>query len=130
MERKPSLLEAIHQKLSHPENRNYDYPANQAMPFSPEFEQLIQKYGVNAIDAAWFAIPYASNIEFDVGRIGHISGVVSEAFDTQLTLQIRNGSSIGNHAVGHALSHRKVLIQSNSHISVLTGLLFGGCTIV
>jgi lysine decarboxylase len=47
-----------------------------------------------------------------------------------MTLFLRNGSTVGNHIVSMAFAKRKVLIQTNSHLSVYNGLLIAGATIV
>jgi arginine/lysine/ornithine decarboxylase len=43
---------------------------------------------------------------------------------------LQNGSTIGNQIVSLCLAKKKVLIQTNSHISVYTGLQLAGATIV
>jgi len=47
-----------------------------------------------------------------------------------LSLFLQNGSTLGNQIVSLCLAKKKVLIQTNSHILVYSGLQLAGATIV
>lgn len=74
------------------------------------------------IDGSWFGLYDVEGLKLEDGRLCDLGPNYHEVFNSQLTLFVQNGSSLGNQIVTMALSRKKVLIQCNSHISVFNGL--------
>ena len=69
-------------------------------------------------------------LEFEGARLGDLGDIYHKPFGSQLSLFLQNGSTIGNQIVSLCLAKKKVLIQTNSHISVYSGLQLAGASIV
>jgi arginine/lysine/ornithine decarboxylase len=46
-----------------------------------------------------------------------------------MSLLVQNGSTGGNHVVTYCLAGKKVLVQSNSHVSLHVGLQLAGAKV-
>jgi arginine/lysine/ornithine decarboxylase len=58
----------------------------------------------------------------EFSRLTDLGSTYHSIFNSQMTLFLQNGSTLGNQIVSLALAKKKVLIQSNSHISIFCGL--------
>jgi len=85
---------------------------------------------VKRIDGCWLAMHNVEGLEFEGARLGDLGDIYHKPFGSQLSLFLQNGSTIGNQIVSLCLAKKKVLIQTNSHISVYSGLQLAGASIV
>jgi arginine/lysine/ornithine decarboxylase len=77
---------------------------------------------MRGIESSMRALARVAGYEFNDGMLGDLGQLYHKAFGSRLTLLLQNGSSQGNQIMTTCLAGKKVLIQSNSHISLHVGL--------
>ncbi|CDW73898.1 arginine decarboxylase [Stylonychia lemnae] len=129
MQKKQGLIEAVEDfQASYP--LQFHLPSHSGRYINESFKDLVVKYGVKKIDGCWLAMHNVEGLEFPGARLGDLGDIYHKPFGSQLTLFLQNGSTIGNQIVSLCLAKKKVLIQTNSHISVYSGLQLAGATII
>lgn len=106
-------------------------PTHNGKNNNPEYDRF-QRDEMNPkmIDGSWFGLANLAGMDISEGRLVDLGSNYHEIFNSELTLFLQNGSTIGNHIGCMALAKKKVLIQSNAHFSVFIGLLMAGAEIV
>lgn len=105
-------------------------PAHSGRYISADFKRLIdQQQGFRGIESARRAFSKATGYSYKDGVLQDMGPLYHEAFSAELSLLVQNGSTSGNHIVAYCLAGKKVLIQSNSHISLHVGLQRAGSRI-
>ncbi|KAL4453679.1 hypothetical protein ABPG74_009575 [Tetrahymena malaccensis] len=130
MKNKKQIFEAIEDFIqSDPTQLQISYH-NGRTTSQPRLNKLIETYGFKKVDATWECMQNISGLQFSGSRIGDLGELFHQTFNSKLSLFVQNGSSMGNQVIALTLSHKKVLIQANSHVSVYTGLSLANAEIV
>ena len=105
-------------------------PAHSGRYISADFKRLLdQQQGYWGIEAARTAFSKVPGYSYKDGVLQDMGPMYHQAFCADMTLLVQNGSTNGNHIVTYCLARKKVLIQSNSHISLHVGLQRAGSRI-
>ena len=121
MEKHAGLLESIQDYLIDNPGLHFAMPAHSGRESHPRVNSLLAKYGVDRVEGSKGV---TRDMASDLGPLFH------KAFGSQLSLLLQSGSTAGNHIVSYCLAGKKVLVQSNSHISLHVGLQLAGAKIV
>ena len=105
-------------------NSKFGMPAHSGRYVNTPFKDLLDKFGMQGVDSSKKA--FSDSYEVKDGWLSDLGELYHRAFNSQMTLFLQNGSTLGNHIVTYCLSGKNVLIQSNSHISVHIGLQMAG----
>ena len=101
----------------------FSMPAHNSHYINPEFKKILEKYGMRGIESSGRALTKVEGYDIKDGTLGDLGEMYHKAFgQAQMSLYLQNGSTQGNKIMTACLAKKRVLIQSNSHISMHVGL--------
>ncbi|CDW90756.1 arginine decarboxylase [Stylonychia lemnae] len=129
MDKHNGLIEAI-EAFQTTQKHQFHMPSHSGRYINSDFKGLLDQSNIQGFNrAARRAFNNVQGLEFIDGLIGDLGQLYHDAFSSKLTLYLQNGQTAGNHIVSLCLAGKNVLIQSNTHISVHSGLQLAGSKI-
>eukprot|EP00347_Sterkiella_histriomuscorum_P012212 403369465 len=110
--------------------KQFHLPCHSGRYTDQRFKDAEQRIGSKKIDGSWFGLYDVEDLALKDGRLNDLGANYHDAFNSSLTLFLQNGSTLGNQVLCMAFAKKKVLVQSNSHVSVYIGLQNAGATLI